>query len=70
MKAVVVTANGPASNLKVENSWPVPQLKAGEVLVRNQFAGLNFIDTYFRSGLYKRETPFVCGQEGGGEVAA
>jgi len=72
MKAVVVNAIGPASVLKVETSWPVPQggkPKDGEVLVRNQYAGLNFIDTYFRSGLYKRDPPFISGQEGGGVVA-
>lgn len=40
-----------------------------EVLVRNRYAGVNFIDTYFRSGLYKKPTlPFVCGEEGMGEV--
>jgi hypothetical protein len=40
------------------------------VLVKNQYSGINFIDTYHRSGLYKRELPFIGGQEGGGVVAA
>jgi len=40
------------------------------VLVKNQFAGINFIDTYHRKGLYARDLPFVGGQEGGGVVAA
>lgn len=41
-----------------------------QVLIRNQFAGINFIDTYHRSGLYARDLPFVGGQEGGGYIAA
>jgi NADPH:quinone reductase len=39
-------------------------------LVKNEYAGINFIDTYHRSGLYAREMPFIGGQEGGGIVAA
>jgi NADPH2:quinone reductase len=41
----------------------------GHALVKNEYAGLNFIDTYHRSGLYPRACPFVIGQEGGGVVA-
>jgi NADPH2:quinone reductase len=43
----------------------------GEVLVRNHAIGLNFIDTYFRSGAYPvAQMPFVPGNEGAGEVLA
>jgi NADPH:quinone reductase len=38
--------------------------------VKNEYAGINFIDMYHRSGLYARDLPFVGGQEGGGTVAA
>jgi len=72
MRAAVVHTPGPASHLKVESSYPTPSpssLLPGEVLVKNHFAGINFIDTYHRSGLYPREFPFVGGQEGGGEIA-
>lgn len=31
---------------------PVPRPKSTEILVKNSFIGVNFIDTYFRSGLY------------------
>ena len=41
----------------------------GQVLVENHYSGINFIDTYHRSGLYARELPFVAGQEAGGVVA-
>ena len=69
MKAVVIRHHGDASVLQVENDYPTPtDLKEGEVLVQNHFAGLNFIDTYYRSGLYKQDLPFVGGQEGGGII--
>jgi hypothetical protein len=41
-----------------------------QVLVKNEFAGINFIDTYHRGGLYPRDLPFIGGQEGGGTVVA
>lgn len=40
-----------------------------EVLVRNHAIGVNFIDTYYRSGAYKAPSlPFTPGNEGAGEV--
>jgi NADPH:quinone reductase len=61
---------GDADALKVEKDFPTPACPAGGVIVKNQFAGINFIDTYHRKGLYKRDLPFVGGQEGAGTVAA
>jgi NADPH2:quinone reductase len=47
----------------------LPAPGPGEVLVRNRAIGLNFIDTYFRTGLYAApQMPFVPGNEGAGEV--
>ena len=66
----MVRETGDAHALKVESDFPTPKLGAGQVLVKNEFAGINFIDTYHRSGLYARDLPFVGGQEGGGVVAA
>lgn len=40
----------------------------GEALVRQSAAGLNFIDTYHRSGLYPVKMPFTLGSEGAGTV--
>jgi NADPH:quinone reductase len=54
----------------VEHDFPTPKLSPGGVIVKNEFAGINFIDTYHRKGLYARDLPFVGGQEGGGVVAA
>lgn len=42
----------------------------GEVRVRNTAVGLNFIDTYHRSGLYQLPLPLVLGSEGAGVVEA
>lgn len=43
---------------------------AGQVLVRNTAIGLNFIDTYHRSGLYPVPLPFTLGSEGVGVIEA
>jgi NADPH:quinone reductase len=42
----------------------------GQVRLRQQAAGLNFIDVYHRTGLYKQELPFTPGVEGAGIVDA
>lgn len=47
---------------------PSPIPGQGEVVVRLTAAGLNYVDTYFRTGLYPSPLPFVPGQEGAGTV--
>jgi|SRR5690606_32895988 len=49
---------------------PVPQPGPGQVLVRVEAAGVNFIDIYHRSGAYKLDLPFTPGMEGAGTVEA
>ena len=49
---------------------PVGKPGKGQVLVRHTAVGLNFIDVYFRTGLYPAPTPFVPGQEAAGVVEA
>jgi len=49
---------------------PVPTPGPGQVLVRHQAVGLNFIDTYHRSGLYPMKMPAVLGLEAAGIVEA
>jgi NADPH2:quinone reductase len=51
---------------EVEVGAPGP----GQVRIRQEAAGLNFIDVYHRSGLYKQEFPFTPGVEGAGVVEA
>ena len=48
----------------------VPRPEAGQVLVRHEAVGLNFIDTYHRSGLYKLPLPIGLGIEAAGTVEA
>lgn len=68
MKAVVVESTGGIDALKYKDDHPTPALTPGHALIKNEYAGLNFIDTYHRSGLYPRQCPFILGQEGGGII--
>src|ERR1700722_9347512 len=49
---------------------PQPTPGPGEVLIKAEAIGVNYIDTYFRSGQYPRELPFIIGSETSGTVAA
>ena len=51
---------------------PSPTPGAGQIKIKNHASGINFIDTYFRSGMYPSPVgmPFVAGNEGAGEVIA
>lgn len=69
MHAVEVAETGGPEVLRyVEKAIPEPG--SGEVLIKADAIGVNYIDTYFRSGLYTREVPFVVGLEVCGTVAA
>jgi NADPH2:quinone reductase len=63
-----VRAGGPEVLEAVEVPTPTPG--PGQVLVRHVAIGLNFIDTYQRSGLYPIRYPAVLGQEAAGVVEA
>ena len=69
MKAIRVNSTGGPEVLKLEET-PTPSPKPGEVLIRVEAAGVNFIDINQRSGAYKMATPFTPGQEAAGTVAA
>lgn len=49
---------------------PSPEVRPGTLLVRVDAAGINFIDTYRRSGMYPMEFPHIVGVEGAGVVEA
>jgi NADPH:quinone reductase len=55
--------------LKLEEV-PVPTPAAGQAVVKLEAIGVNFIDVYYRTGLYKAQLPFTPGQEGAGTVTA
>ncbi len=69
MLAIQITETGGPEVLKAVD-LPVPAPGPGQVLVRHQAIGLNFIDTYMRSGLYPMPLPAVLGSEGAGIVEA
>ncbi len=69
MRAVRVHATGGPDAMVVEEV-PDPVPGPGEVLVRLAAAGVNYVDTYHRTGHYTRPLPFTLGSEGAGEVVA
>ncbi len=69
MKAVRIHTPGGPEVLTYEDV-PEPRPKAGEAVVKVDAAGLNYIDVYYRSGLYKAELPMTLGMEAGGVVTA
>src|ERR1700739_3894298 len=69
MHAIEVSETGGPEVLSyVEKPQPSPGPGAG--LIKSEAIGVNFIDTYFRSGSYPREVPFVLGTEVAATVAA
>jgi NADPH:quinone reductase len=64
----VAHTGGPEVLGYVEKSQPSPG--PGKVLIKAEAIGVNFVDTYFRSGLYPHELPFVLGAEVAGAVEA
>ena len=69
MKAIRVHETGGTEKLVYEDiARPTPG--PGQVLVKIHSIGLNFIDVYFRTGLYKSSLPFVPGMEAAGTVDA
>ena len=67
-KTVRVHETGEPEVMRIEDIEP-PSPARGEVHVRNHAIGVNFIDTYFRSGAYPVPSlPFTPGNEGAGEV--
>jgi len=69
-KAIRIHATGGPEVLRWEQI-PQPDPGPGEVLLRHEAVGLNYIDVYFRTGLYKLPNlPAIIGQEGAGVVEA
>ncbi len=69
MKAILVSQPGGSGELKLQDV-PAPTPHAGEALVRVEASGVNFIDIYHRTGLYKSDWPARLGMEGAGTVEA
>ena len=69
MKAVFIEHTGGPEVLKY-GDLPTPQPATGQAVVRVAATGVNFIDTYHRTGLYKIPLPAILGSEGAGTVEA
>jgi len=69
MKAIRIHQHGGPEVLRYEDA-PIPEPGPGEALVEIHVSGVNFVDTYVRSGLYKPPSiPFSPGAEASGIVA-
>lgn len=68
-KAIVIDVHG-APEVMQWRDWPLAEPAPGTVLLRHEAIGLNFIDTYHRSGLYPLALPAVLGMEAAGVIEA
>src|SRR4051812_35328382 len=69
-RAIVVERTGGPEVLQMRDV-PVPEPGPGQVRIRQGAVGVNFIDVYYRMGLYKAGSlPFVPGMEGAGVIEA
>jgi NADPH2:quinone reductase len=69
VRAIQVTETGGPDVLRLAQ-LPDPEPGTGQLLVKVAAAGVNYIDTYHRSGAYPMRLPFVPGSEGAGTVIA
>jgi NADPH:quinone reductase len=67
VKAIRVHRTGGPEVLRLEDV-PIPEPGPGQLLIRVEAAGVNFVDIYHRTGLYKVQLPFTPGREGAGVV--
>lgn len=69
MKSILIRQTGGPEVMRLEDT-ALSTLGPGSVLVKIEATGVNFIDVYFRIGLYKAELPFTPGMEAAGVVEA
>jgi len=67
MKRLIARDHGGIDRLAVSDD-PVPEPGPKDALVAIAYSGINFIDVYFRTGLYKADPPVALGNEGAGIV--
>ena len=63
MRAIRIDAFGGPEVLRLADV-PDPVPGTGEIVVRSEASGINYLDTYHRTGLYPNPLPFVPGMEG------
>jgi NADPH:quinone reductase len=67
MKAIQIHETGGPEVLRLAEV-PIPEPGAGQVLIRVEAVGVNFIEIYFRKGVYKAPLPLTPGSEAAGTV--
>jgi NADPH2:quinone reductase len=67
MKAIQISAVGGPEVLQL-TELPIPEPGTGQVLMRVEAVGVNFVELYFRKGVYKTTLPFIPGTEAAGTV--
>ena len=67
MKAIQIQSTGGPEVLQLAE-LPIPQPGPGQVLIRIEATGVNFIEVYFRKGVYKASFPMIPGSEAAGTV--
>jgi NADPH:quinone reductase len=67
MKAIQIHETGGPEVLKLVE-LPIPQPGPGQVLIRVEATGVNFIEIYFRKGIYKASFPLTLGSEAAGTI--
>ncbi|KAF8456904.1 hypothetical protein BGX38DRAFT_1160852 [Terfezia claveryi] len=69
--AIQLTDPGPSPTVSLNSNIPLPTLQNGHVLVKNTYAGINYIENYFISGIYQAPSyPYTLGREGEGIIVA
>ena len=69
MKAIRIHQTGDFSVIQCDTVSAPKEIGSEDVLIKPEIAGVNCIDTYFRSGHFHVPLPFTLGQECGGRVA-
>ncbi|OTB08782.1 hypothetical protein M426DRAFT_316805 [Hypoxylon sp. CI-4A] len=68
-KGVIISNTGGPEVLEYKTDLPVPALVDGQILVKNDAIGVNYVDVYIRSGLYPPpQLPYIIGQEAEGTI--
>ncbi|CCH43309.1 hypothetical protein BN7_2857 [Wickerhamomyces ciferrii] len=68
-KAIRIHETGGLEVLRYEDI-PVPEIQDHEVLIKNKYAGINFIESYFRTGVYPSPKPLTLGREAVGVIVS
>lgn len=69
-KAIRIHETSESYEVLKYDTVPTPTPSTSEILIKNKYAGVNFIEKYFRIGLYPTVLPYTLGREAVGEIVA